>query len=423
MAHVQKFTRGAVGGLSSHIERKTSNHSNKDIDRERTHLNYDLCEKDGDMLSRYNERLDEVYCFNRKDVKVVADWIVTLPEELKEKSLDEQREFFQETYDFLYARYGKENILAGVVHNDETTPHMHFSFMPVTYDKKKEREKVSAKEVLNRNELKSFHEDLDNYLRDYIPHIYQKGVLNDKTLGIEDVKTLKEQSERIDRMKDKLEKKADTVRKEFKLIKEMDIKARDVNDLNQKMTDFEYNLKRTVFGKRIMSSKDYNEFQKFVVGVQKSALKSVNKIRDLERENTKLKSEQRDILKHHKYISNQNEHLISRNKTLEQDLYTSNDHLERFRDNYIVSKSKLLDKGYDLSSMPKIESQGRVIVDHLEKGHEPKNKKAALHWQRILEKNKEEKLINSERLNKALEKLKLIIQKMISKVKDLGMSL
>src|SRR5699024_2482963 len=57
MAHVQKFARGSVGGLSNHIERKTENHSNKEIDKERTHENYDLCEKEGDMTSRYQERL------------------------------------------------------------------------------------------------------------------------------------------------------------------------------------------------------------------------------------------------------------------------------------------------------------------------------------------------------------------------------
>src|SRR5699024_11833664 len=77
-----------------------------------------------------------------------------------------QKQFFEETYDFLSERYGEENVLAGVVHNDETTPHMHFAFMPVTYDEKREREKVSAKEVLNRNELKSFHQDLDNHLKE-----------------------------------------------------------------------------------------------------------------------------------------------------------------------------------------------------------------------------------------------------------------
>src|SRR5699024_6668657 len=161
---------------------------------ERTHENYDLCEKEGDMTSRYQERLDEVHCLNRADVKVMADWIVTLPEELNGAPEGSQKQFFEETYDFLSERYGEENVLAGVGHNDETTPHMHFAFMPVTNDEKRAREKVSAKEVLNGNELKSFHQDLDNHLKERIPEIYQKGVLNGKTIGVEDVPTLKKNS-------------------------------------------------------------------------------------------------------------------------------------------------------------------------------------------------------------------------------------
>src|SRR5699024_11970752 len=90
-----------------------------------THENYDLCEKECDMTSRYQERLDEVHCLNRADVKVMADWIVTLPEELNGAPEGSQKQFFEETYDFLSERYGEENVLAGVVHNDETTPHMH----------------------------------------------------------------------------------------------------------------------------------------------------------------------------------------------------------------------------------------------------------------------------------------------------------
>src|SRR5699024_5280068 len=98
-----------------------------------------------------------------------------------------QKQFFEETYDFLSERYGEENVLAGVVHNDETTPHMHFAFMQLTYDEKREREKVSAKEVLNRYELKSFHRDFDNHLKERITQIYQKHVFNDKTISIEEV--------------------------------------------------------------------------------------------------------------------------------------------------------------------------------------------------------------------------------------------
>ena len=124
-------------GLSIHLDRKTENHSNKEIDIERSHLNYDLCEKEGDTLSRLQTRLDEVYCMKRKDVKACCEWIVTLPKELEEKSPEEQRQFFEKTYAFLAARYGKENVVSANVHVDETTPHIHFDFVPVVWDEKK----------------------------------------------------------------------------------------------------------------------------------------------------------------------------------------------------------------------------------------------------------------------------------------------
>src|SRR5699024_12066618 len=109
---------------------------------ERTHENYDLCEKEGDMTSRYQERLDEVHCLNRADVKVMADWIVTLPEELNGAHEGSQKQLYEETYDFLSERYGEENVLAGVDQSDVTTPHMYFAFMPVPYEEKRGREKV-----------------------------------------------------------------------------------------------------------------------------------------------------------------------------------------------------------------------------------------------------------------------------------------
>lgn len=201
MAHVAKYTRGAINGLTNHWERKTEKHSNKEIDRELTHLNYDLCEKDGDTLSRLRERLDEVYCLNRKDVNVCADWVVTLPETLAKTSDDEQKEFFKSTYDFLEKRYGKKNVISANVHNDETTPHMHFAFVPVAYDIKKQRERVSAKIVVSRKDLQTFHNDLDEHLKREIPHIYQEGILNDKTIGVETVHDLKKHSEEIEKIK------------------------------------------------------------------------------------------------------------------------------------------------------------------------------------------------------------------------------
>src|SRR5699024_12665989 len=46
-------------------------------------------------------------------------------------------------------------------------------------------------------------------------------------------------------------------------------------------------------------------------------------------------------------------------------------------DKLTVANSKLLEKEYDLSKMPEIEFKGRLVIDRLEKGYEPKNKKVA----------------------------------------------
>lgn len=249
MAHVEKYAKGNVQGLSIHWDRKTLNHSNKDIDNERSHLNYDLCEKEGDTLSRMNDRLSEVHCLNRKDVKVCADWVVTLPESLKGVSEKEQREFFEKTYEFLRERYGGEkNVLSANVHNDETTPHMHFAFMPVVWDEKKQREKVCANDVLIRKDLKTFHQDLDKFLKQKIPYIYKEGILNDKTIGVDTVKDLKKYSEEIQRQKEVMDAEVKVKEKELEgkiqsLDKELQGKKKEFLDLSERLPNSKITIK------------------------------------------------------------------------------------------------------------------------------------------------------------------------------------
>ncbi|WP_223346998.1 DEAD/DEAH box helicase family protein, partial [Leuconostoc mesenteroides] len=71
--------------------RKTDHHTNKEIDVSKSYLNQDLMADGSDMLSRFNERLNDVYCMKRDDVKALATWIVTLPEELAEAPYEQQK--------------------------------------------------------------------------------------------------------------------------------------------------------------------------------------------------------------------------------------------------------------------------------------------------------------------------------------------
>lgn len=166
MAHVKKFTKGACGHMFKHYERARDekdqyiNFGNQDIDTDRTHLNYNLAPERKSQGEFVKERCSEVVCLNRKDVNVLCSWVVTAPKDLE--NLPE--EFFEKSYAFLENKYGKENVVSSYVHMDEVTPHMHFAFVPVVHDKKKDCLKVSAKDCINKAELKKFHQEWQGYL-------------------------------------------------------------------------------------------------------------------------------------------------------------------------------------------------------------------------------------------------------------------
>lgn len=203
MAHIEKFTRTQVPGIANHIERKTQNHSNKDIDISKSHLNYSFLNDESNLNKRLQARLSTVSVLKRKDVNVVADWVVTLPESLVNRPEQEIKRFFNSTHDFLVNRYGGlRNVVSSEVHMDETTPHLHFAFIPVIFDEKRQCERVNAKAIINRKELQSFHGDLDKHLKQTLPGLYQNDILNGKTLGLDSIKQIKLHNDIIQKAKD-----------------------------------------------------------------------------------------------------------------------------------------------------------------------------------------------------------------------------
>lgn len=167
MAHVAKFKAGAMGHMLGHYSRDKE-HLPDNINPERTAENYNLAAADQPLqqLDFIKQRLSEVKVQKRSDVNVLCDWVVTVPTESFPSYFPELRNaFFKETYNFLCERYGKENVVSAYVHMDEVTPHLHFAFLPIVKDKKHpEREKLSAKEKITRNDLKCFHEQLQAHL-------------------------------------------------------------------------------------------------------------------------------------------------------------------------------------------------------------------------------------------------------------------
>lgn len=198
MAHVEKYTAAATGHMLAHYDR-THSSSTSLIDESRTALNHNLARIDQPLpqLDFLHKRLGEIKVMKRADVNVMCDWIVTAPKELTPEELPL---FFNETYKFLNDRYGKENVISAYVHMDETTPHIHYAFVPVVIDKKKGIPKLSAKERITRKDLNTFHPDLTKHMTAVFGR--DIGIQNDATaLGNQTIKQLRQKTKNMEKFK------------------------------------------------------------------------------------------------------------------------------------------------------------------------------------------------------------------------------
>lgn len=172
MAHVEKLKATGVGPMVGHYAREAerNGYMRPNIDVARTGLNYAIGAADADALARKTR--DAVTAAKaaheknagkslRKDANVLADWIVTLPEDCPDELCES---FFKTVVRFIQQRYGAECVPGGFVHMDEKTPHVHVPVIPILNGK------LQASKVIDRADLKTFHTDL--------------GAAVDKALGV-----------------------------------------------------------------------------------------------------------------------------------------------------------------------------------------------------------------------------------------------
>lgn len=186
MAHIAKYKAPSVGHMLAHYRRDRSSLERDNIDPER--IKNDLVvghytNKDGKLVvgrvepregepnwgtveSRI-ERVNEAQKAagkraTRKDAVVMADVVVTLPDNVRKG--DEDR-FFRLTYWYLSKKFGIENMMGGYVHKDEVlkdgTPardHMHVPFTPILDGR------FNYKKMCPRSFYQSMHKELGDYL-------------------------------------------------------------------------------------------------------------------------------------------------------------------------------------------------------------------------------------------------------------------
>ncbi|WP_371105709.1 MobV family relaxase [Streptococcus agalactiae] len=165
VARMQKVKSGNLVGLGNHNQRNTDNHSNKDIDVERSHLNYDLVNR----TENYKRDIEQFINDNksssravRKDAVLINEWIITSDNPFfKDKDDKEIKDFFDTAKSYFADKFGDNNIRYAQVHLDETTPHMHLGIVPFN-----DEHKLSAKTVFNRQALQAVQDELPKYLNE-----------------------------------------------------------------------------------------------------------------------------------------------------------------------------------------------------------------------------------------------------------------
>lgn len=168
VARMQKMKSGNLGGAYRHNERIFENHSNKDIDPEKTHLNYELTDRDRSIP--YDRQIKQYINDNkiskralRKDAVLCNEWIITSDKAFFENmSPDQIKNFFETAKNFFAERYGNSNIAYAMVHLDESTPHMHLGLVPM------QNGKLSSKSLFgSRDQLKEIQEAFPRYLNEH----------------------------------------------------------------------------------------------------------------------------------------------------------------------------------------------------------------------------------------------------------------
>lgn len=259
VARMEKMKSDNLVGIGNHNQRRFSNHSNKDIDVSKSHLNYDILDK----VKSYKTDIEGYINANksskravRKDAVLVCEWIITSDSDFFESmSPADTREYFQTAIDFFAERYGSKNLMYAQVHLDERTPHMHLGIVPFDKDNK-----LTAKTMFDREALQDIQNELPRYMNERGFKVERGRAGSEaKHLTVQEYKDvqkeIKKQSEVLDGVKKELESVKNVTRtKNF--LDELDSKS-----------------KKTLLGNDVkISQEDYQELKERLLGADKSLL-------------------------------------------------------------------------------------------------------------------------------------------------------
>jgi len=168
------YKKENLAGLYKHNERKNTNYSNKDINKNNSIKNYSIkqCNTTYSNAIKIFQQENNLQGRIIKTTNVACEFIITSDKEFFERIGEEEtKRYFQTSYNFVanYKGLGEKYILSAKVHLDESTPHLHLVYVPVVHkiDKKsgKQIDKIACSEYWKG---KDSYRELQNNFHRYI---------------------------------------------------------------------------------------------------------------------------------------------------------------------------------------------------------------------------------------------------------------
>ena len=250
-----KIKKNNVKGLLNHMFRDITdtfiNHSNETIDADLTCNNQSLyynqekqcfekCTDISQIENSLKQRLSTVKKPLRKDAVICRGIILQLdPQWYEDNGYDPENTTNADMVQWACETFGEQNIIGLSIHEDETNPHIHILFAPVTEDGR-----LSQKDWFkNPASLRQMHEDFKKHMKQKGYDISFDKQPKRKHMSVDEYKTFKEAEDKVSELR---EWEKDLKLRNNKLTREETALKAQISDFENEKQQYTENIKETL---------------------------------------------------------------------------------------------------------------------------------------------------------------------------------